>query len=46
MVEGVFWIDEEIKAETLAGKDRGDTFEVVNIPIRPGASNDPWPNRS
>ena len=31
MVEGVFWIDEEIKAETLAGKDRGDTFEVVNI---------------
>ena len=31
MVEGVFWIDEEIKAETLAAKDRGDTFEVVNI---------------
>ena len=31
MVEGVFWIDEEIKAETLAGKDRGDTFEVINI---------------
>ena len=31
MVEGLFWIDEEIKAETLAAKDRGDTFEVVNI---------------
>lgn len=31
MVEGLFWIDEEIKAETLAAKNRGDAFEVVNI---------------
>ena len=31
MVEALFWIDEEIKADTLAAKDRGDAFEVVNI---------------
>lgn len=31
LVEGLFWIDQDIKAETLAARARGETFEVVNI---------------
>ena len=31
MVEGLFWIDDEIKAQTLAARNRGEAFEVVNI---------------
>jgi hypothetical protein len=28
---GLMWIDEDIRAETLAARDEGRTFEPVNI---------------